>query len=447
MHSAAQCIDAELIVPLAFHVSTASTCQLSFAQMFQAHLEGGVEMRVRPSYPVSPITTATMEGCLEVISRATSEDELNALVAAIERRRSILQGKSVGAAAAISTIAALVPPTTTGQPPSSPTVETRQEWQGRLLATANHPTSTQLVAAGLPPHAGSVNRVPSEVEASFTQTELNAYHVAKVEDVMESADTADAIRAHHRNVEAANDVTLKGQRLSVKRRRSLLPTRANFWKEMINRSIFSGTQGDQTNLKADEEHVALAREQFLSAAENDRVHSFFEDSHMVWHCYPGPVDAMSRTENGLFCLLPGEDGRLWASAGPLGALSALKHVQSTKRGNLSQIEVLTLAGLSVLSGQHFSFRCANGGGSSAARDFLYVSRPGLEPVVGEMFVVEISLALGAVIVHDAQLYPTPAPWNAGLYMATSAEGKAASRSDRIKIHHYIYRIYIILRID
>ena len=107
---------------------------MDICQMFQAHLEGDVKKRRRPSYPVSPITTATMEGCLEVISRATSEDELNALVAAIERRRSILQGKSVGAAAAISTIAALVPPTTAGQPPSSPTVESRQAWQGRLLS-------------------------------------------------------------------------------------------------------------------------------------------------------------------------------------------------------------------------------------------------------------------------------------------------------------------------
>ena len=92
--------------------------------------------------------------------------------------------------------------------------------------------------------------------------------MAKVEHVMESADTADAIRAHHRNVEAANDVILKGRRVSVKRRRSLLPTRANFWKEMINRSIFSGTQGDQTNLKADEEHVAIRKKTIAEKARN-----------------------------------------------------------------------------------------------------------------------------------------------------------------------------------
>ena len=39
------------------------------------HEEGG--KRQRTSYPVSPITSASMESGLEAISRATSEDELN----------------------------------------------------------------------------------------------------------------------------------------------------------------------------------------------------------------------------------------------------------------------------------------------------------------------------------------------------------------------------------
>eukprot|EP01047_Picozoa_sp_COSAG01_P015908 COSAG01_NODE_802_length_13465_cov_24.092242_10_plen_118_part_00 len=111
--------------------------------------------------------------------------------------------------------------------------------------------------------------------------------------------------------------------------------------------------------------MTRGREQFMALTRDDTANAFLSDPHVIWHAFPVPVANMEKRES-LFCLLRGTDNRLWGSAGPLGALSALMHVQKQK----SAPEVVTMAGLSVLSGDaHASFRVPQGGGWRNCKGF------------------------------------------------------------------------------
>ena len=163
----------------------------------------------------------------------------------------------------------------------------------------------------------------------FTAKALSAEEEDKLDSEQKQAyvnEKAEEVERLQRIADEATDAARRG-RVSRQRRESLPVSESAEWALKISRSVFAGSSTDRERLnrRMDQEDMCTARDMFEQLVNDAWCQKWLGDPHVLWHGCPLPFNEMSLTD-GHPCLLPGEDHRIWASAGPLGAQSMFVHV-------------------------------------------------------------------------------------------------------------------------
>ena len=236
--------------------------------------------RYRESFPASPPSNSTMESCLEVIGRST-EDELNALDAAIERQRNILQGR--GAAKAAS---ATLPPTTAAAASATPATSrrmTRDEFVIELLQREEGP-KLAIVPDWAHAYVDSVITTMRAAMSHLTAARLSVEEEAALNSKTKAAYiSAKAIELEY--LERISDgaaVAVRAGRNSRNRRQEVPVKPLSEWALKISQSVFAGSNRatGHSNVRMDSCDMAAARDMFLQLVEDKLCRQWLQDPHV-----------------------------------------------------------------------------------------------------------------------------------------------------------------------
>eukprot|EP01047_Picozoa_sp_COSAG01_P024725 COSAG01_NODE_1538_length_9984_cov_92.104097_1_plen_431_part_00 len=208
-----------------------------------------------------------------------------------------------------------------------------------------------------------------EEEAKLNSEQRQAYIKEKAEEAEQLQRIAD---------EAAD--AARERRVSRRRRESLAVNESAEWELRISHSVFAGSSMEKgrVNTRMDREDMLAARDMFQRLVDDATCRKWLEDPHVLWHGCPLRFQDMRLTD-GHPCLLPGDDDRIWASCGPLGAQSMFVHVAKEKKiwsedRGISHSECVTAVGIGIRHNSWKTFTRA-GVGIQNSEQYIYVRTP------------------------------------------------------------------------
>ena len=275
----------------------------------------------------------------------------------------------------------------------------------------------------------------------FTAKALSAEEEDKLDSEQKQAyvnEKAEEVERLQRIADEATDAARRG-RVSRQRRESLPVSESAEWALKISRSVFAGSSTDRERLnrRMDQEDMCTARDMFEQLVNDAWCRKWLGDPHVLWHGCPLPFNEMSLTD-GHPCLLPGEDHRIWASAGPLGAQSMFVHVQKEKTVRTEHqfrtdacVECVTAVGIPLLHSSWTTFHRSNVG-TPVSEQFIYVSTATAVPPIllsGAIILEVHANQRGARIIQAGKPLKQAGKWDPGVY--NIANSKVATQDARV----------------